>query len=470
MKAARFLKSLSSLLLLNGLVKPLWIFGIDRQVQVALGHETYGRYFAVLALSFVLLFLADAGLSNMLNQRVARGETFAARALLRWKALLTLAYLLALFIVALLTGLREWEVLAYVAAIQVLNSFFVFGRSLVTAHQHFSADAFFSVLDKGLMILFCTPLLYMPSLFGAMNLQRFLQVQCGCTFFALLLVAGFVVRRNLLRSDTASAPAKLLPSLLPFALIILAMSVHYRLDGFLIERLRTDGAEQAGIYATAYRLLDAGNMVGYLAASFLVPFIARHQGEPAMLRTALDTTRHGLLFFGLGVALFAAFQAPWMQQVLYHTGSDFNSDVIRFCLAALPGYLLVHIYGSVLTATARFRDLVTIVFLAAALNLLLNLFLVPRYGALGAAYAALASQTACGLACWARAGAATGEPFGLRQLLPYGGSALLLGGWLFLGKWAMLNVWLILAGAVLLMLLLLATQIETVKTYFLRTR
>ena len=70
-KPKAFLKSLSLLLVLNFAIKPVWIFLIDRQMQNIAGAEAYGSYFAVLNLSIVLSFLSDAGLTNMMNQRIA---------------------------------------------------------------------------------------------------------------------------------------------------------------------------------------------------------------------------------------------------------------------------------------------------------------------------------------------------------------------------------------------------------------
>ena len=57
MKSIQFFKGLSWLIILNLLVKPVWLFFIDRQVQLAVGYEEYGKYFAILNLSYVLFFL-----------------------------------------------------------------------------------------------------------------------------------------------------------------------------------------------------------------------------------------------------------------------------------------------------------------------------------------------------------------------------------------------------------------------------
>ena len=102
---------------------------------------------------------------------------------------------------------------------------------------------------------------------------------------------------------------------LPFTVIILLMSVHGRLDGFLLERIHHHGAYEAGIYASAYRLLDAANMAGYMAASFLVPFIARHQSDRELMLDAITNTKHGLVFFALTLVAFMLIFALWVQQL-----------------------------------------------------------------------------------------------------------------------------------------------------------
>lgn len=126
MKALHFFKSLGYLLLLNLLIKPVWIFGVDRQVQNVVGHETYGQYFALLSLALVFSFFADAGLTQMVNRQVATGERFGAAQLLRIKLGLVFGYFLLVFFFAVLTGIDSWYLLALVTITQALTSFLVF--------------------------------------------------------------------------------------------------------------------------------------------------------------------------------------------------------------------------------------------------------------------------------------------------------------------------------------------------------
>ena len=56
MSHSKFYSSLLLLIVLNAIIKPFWIFGIDRQVQNITGTAEYGTYFSLLNLSIVFGF------------------------------------------------------------------------------------------------------------------------------------------------------------------------------------------------------------------------------------------------------------------------------------------------------------------------------------------------------------------------------------------------------------------------------
>ncbi|MBK8195245.1 MAG: hypothetical protein IPK76_19270 [Lewinellaceae bacterium] len=66
----------------------------------------------------------------------------------------------------------------------------------------------------------------------------------------------------------------------PYALVVLLMFAYTRLDGVLLERLLPGGKTHAEVYAGAYRLLDACNMLGFMFASLLLRVFARLVKDP----------------------------------------------------------------------------------------------------------------------------------------------------------------------------------------------
>jgi len=312
------------------------------------------------------------------------------------------------------------------------------------------------------MIIFCGFLIY-TSYFGKISLLLFLQIQIVCTAVAVIISFLFILRQKLIAIKGSENIGKVIKQVFPFALIVLLMSIHYRLDGFLLERIHSNGAMEAGIYASAYRLLDASNMVGYLASSFLVAFIARNLKVKEVMEDAILNTRHLLMFCSLGIACFVLMYAPWIEGLLYHSNDFYNSQVMQLCLASYPAYCLVHVYGSVLTGAARFKQFLVILFLSVLLNVILNLVLIPGAGALGCGIAALGSQYFCGIATMIVSTRSLGISYNHKSIFIYLLFAVLLLVFFYFGRHTFINVWIILVIATVASFLLLITQLTFFK-------
>lgn len=460
-----FYSSLGLLLLLNVVIKPLWIFAIDRQVQNVVGVETYGAYFSLFNLSIVLSFLADLGFTNFFNRQLAAREKDTSDKpgnFLLLKLFLALLYAGVVFITALFSGIRQWDILVYVVLIQIFSSLFIFFRSIITAHQWFGTDAWLSVTDKGLMILFCGTLLYYPGFSDSMNIDRFLLLQVICLAIAVLAAVSFLLKQKVDFSISKKwlPEKKVFMQVLPFGLTVLFMSAHYRIDAFLLERIHINGAYEAGIYAAAYRLLDAANMGGYLVGSFMLPYIARRWSDKTEISTVVLQCRHLLLMSTVGIITTVVFLAPWIQRILYHHDDVYATEILQWCLPALAGYSLVQVYGTVLTATGRILDFCYINILAVVINVTLNLVLIPSLGAKGCCLAALCSQLFTGIVSMLYVKQKTQITPHFRSLLIYIFTGLLLAGFYYGFKnWPVGNISLIALAIMITIAVILTTRL-----------
>lgn len=448
---SRFYSSLGLLLLLNVVVKPLWIFGIDRQVQNAVGTVTYGTYFSLYNFSVVFSFLLDWGFSSYFNRQLASGHPEVTGRIGHFffiKLMFLFLYASVVTAVAAFSHLGHWDILAGVIAVQALMSLFVFLRGVVTAHQWFRTDAWLSVLDKTLMIFLCGAYLLLPAVFGGMTIQKFLLVQISCTLISIFVALLMLVRNgvSLRISGEGLRLQSIIRDALPFAVTLLLMSVHNRLDGFLLERIHPSGAYEAGLYAAAYRLLDASVVFGYLLASFLLPFIARQWKEKGEIATVIITSRHFLLCLSVTASVTVVALAPWLQSILYHHQTENGYRIMQWCLPALICYSLTSIYGTVLTATGHIRAFAYISAVAVIVNTGLNLWWIPLYGGLGCSWAALISQGLSGVLVTVYARQKLKVGYHLRSVLMYIFIGGILYAWFLTGQWAGINNWYLLAG------------------------
>ena len=171
---------------------------------------------------------------------------------------------------------------------------------------------------------------------------------------------------------------------LPFGLLLIGFAVYYRIDMVMLEWLR--GTREIGLYAAAYRFLDA---IIPLAASIARPFYPRFSGladrDLHGSRELLEKTWKPLLSLILPLAIGICFAAEPLTLSLF--GSEFTGSVAPLQIliwGSLP-LVLIMIPTQALMAADRVWPLVGVYGLSACLNIIGNLLLIPWWGAVGAA-------------------------------------------------------------------------------------
>lgn len=177
---------------------------------------------------------------------------------------------------------------------------------------------------------------------------------------------------------------------LPLFLVSLMQLLIVRLDIILLGALA--GREQAGIYAAASRVADL--VVFALAAANVVvaPIIASlyAKNDLSGLQRMLTALAKGVsLFTGL-IIIVLVLSGQWVLQIF---GAEF---VVAFAPMLILGaaQMMNALLGPVdfvMAMTGHQAQSLRIFFVATALNIALNLLLIPLYGMIGAAVATLAT-------------------------------------------------------------------------------
>lgn len=394
--ARKFFQSLFLLLLLNTVIKPVWIFAIDRKVQLITGTDVYGKYFALFSLTLVFNFLIDFGITVYYNRKAAADndylqDNFTRAAAL--KLLLSVLYGVVLLLICFATRWDDWRMPGWLILNQIMLSFLLFFRANITSLHEYTADAFFSVLDKLLVVIGCAVYLYLPSVAGPIDIYKFIYLQVAgasvaaiCAFLFVYFKAGMIWRL-----PKGIFHLGYLKETIPYAVAIFLMAAHSRLDAFLLERMHSNGAYEAGVYAKAFRLLDAANMAGYLTAGFMLPYLSKHLQDPG-IKQFITRVLNILMLLAIFISSVSIVFPEWIDQLLYHQADAYTSLVISLCIPVIVFYYWVHVFGSILTASGLVKQFAIITSFFVVLNFALNLFFVSRFGAQGCAIIALGSQ------------------------------------------------------------------------------
>ncbi|MBP7407765.1 MAG: polysaccharide biosynthesis C-terminal domain-containing protein [Flavobacteriales bacterium] len=394
-----FLTNLALVLVLNLLVKPFYILGIDAGVQQAVGAEVYGGYAALLSLSFLLNIVLDLGLTNYNTRHIAQhtqlmGKYVGGVAAVRGG--LMLAYIALTVVSGFVLGYRgeDLSMLGWLVVNQALVATILYLRSNIAGAQRYKQDSLLSVLDRVLLIGVVGWLLWGRATGAPFEIMWFVQAQTAA-YAVTLIIALVMVLRLSGRVQVAWKPAfswVVMKRSFPFALLILLMTFYYRIDTLMLERMLPDGKEQAGIYYQGFRFFEALNMLGFLVAGLLLPMFSR------MLKDRVDVSPLASLSFRLvlagaiAAAVFGSLHSAEVLGLLYTEHVDRSAPVFALLVWCFTAVCTTYVFGSLLTAGGDLRALNWMAAGGALLNITLNLFFIPRWQVEGAAWAGLITQ------------------------------------------------------------------------------
>ncbi|MDD3875964.1 MAG: polysaccharide biosynthesis C-terminal domain-containing protein [Bacteroidales bacterium] len=395
----RFITNISLLIFLNLLVKPLWILGIDRTVQNIVGAEVYGFYFSLLNVSFLFNIFLDLGVTNFNNRNIAQyshllNKHFSGIVVLKFALSFVYTTIILLFAWLVDYNLKQIGLLLILCMNQFLASFILYLRSNITGLQLYKTDSILSVLDRVLMLIICSVLIWGNITNTPFKIEWFIYAQSFSYAITLIIAAVVVMKKAKFKRFSWNIPFYLviLKKSAPYALLILLMFFYYRLDGIMIERLLPQGAFEAGIYAAGFRLLDAAAMTAYLFPVILLPtfskMIKEHERINALFKLSLSVILTGALTLGI----ISYFYKLEIMSMLYHNDTKLSAPVFGVLMLCFPAIAAGNIFSTLLTANGSLKHLNIYAFCGMVINIILNLILIPKFKALGSAYASLFTQ------------------------------------------------------------------------------
>jgi O-antigen/teichoic acid export membrane protein len=395
----KFITNLSLLLLLNILIKPFWILGIDRAVQNVVPSGDYGLYYAIFNFSFLFNIFLDFGITNYNNKNIAQNNHLLQKHL---SIILVLRLILGLLyiIITLLIGIiidYSWlqiRLLLVLGFNQFLISFILYLRSNISGLHLFKTDSVISVLDRLIMIFICAALLWGNITDKPFQITWYVFAQTFAYLITILITLVIVVDKAKINKVKWNRVFSLfiLKKSYPYAILVLLMTFYNRIDSVMLERLLPDGAQQASIYASAYRLLDAGNMIAFLFAGLLLPMFAKMIKLKHRVDELVKLAFSILMIISITTASVSYFFSNEIMELMYKEHITESALVFQFLMICFVFVSSTYVFGTLLTANGNLKQLNMMAACGMVLNISLNLLLIPIYKASGAAFASLVTQ------------------------------------------------------------------------------
>lgn len=394
-----FVTNLALVLVLNLLIKPFWIFGIDLSVQNLVGTSEYGLYASLFNFSIILNILLDFGITNFNNKNIAQHNHLLAKYfsnIFVLKSLLGLVYAVVCISVAMASNyeLKHFHILLFLIFNQFILSFILYLRSNIAGLQMFKTDSLISVTDRLVMMILCGILLITPYTHDNFKIEWFVYSQTVGYLFSFFLCLAIVIKkagRLRLNFDKAFLLIILKQSY-PFALLTLLMSLYTRIDMVMLERMLPDGANQAGIYAQAFRILDSVSMFAYLFATLLLPMFARMIRKKESLAEMVQLSASLLVVPSIIFACVTAYYSNEILSLLCKNHPTESAAVYSILILGFVPIATTYIFGTLLTANGSLKALNIMACVGVTLNIGLNFLFIPFWQAKGTAISSLTTQ------------------------------------------------------------------------------
>ena len=355
--------------------------------------DELGKFSFALLLGGVFETLMDFGLHQVTIRAVARDPSRAS-ALLRHALAIKMIWASAALAILVVTAnvLRPQADVRFacylIGGSLVFRSYMLTIRGVLQGLEHFGWDAVVVLADRLLLLGCGLWALWMGT--GLRGLAIAFVVARGT---ALAIAAGVTELRLGgvgFRYD-AEVWRDLHRTALPLGFFLVVLNLYSYVDGVMLGYLRTDA--ETGLYAVAYRIYE-GFTYGALALSaVLTPRLS------ALFVT--DRAQHRQLAVGgvvgasaLGAAIAAVGFAVATPLLAFLFGAQYGAatPAFRILCVGLPVVFGIWILHAVAISVDRERLLLQTGLIGLAVNVGLNLYVIPHYGPRGAAFATVVGE------------------------------------------------------------------------------
>lgn len=359
-----------------------------------LGDEHFGKFSFAFALVSILEFFADFGLKELLIREIAREKT-AVKTFIGNS--LTLKIFLSILTIILIAGVTfslpigtDVRVIIYILTLSmVLKSFKFIFRSLLIAYERFDLEAYLVLFERLCLLIFGGGSLLMG--YNIVFFSSMFMLTNGLS----LIVAIFLIRKKIEKEITLSFDLTLMNQLLkkaiPFGLSTAGFMLYFRVDSLMLAFLRNDA--EVGWYNASCRIVEGMIVIPTTLYYVLFPRLSiLHEKSKRDIEQLVGRAFKFLISLSLpitGVGII--FSRPIIMMIY---GEAYINSILALQILLVGvtfmflWLILVVILNSTNHAVLPFNGGV----LATTINIGINIFLIPRYGYIGASISVVTSN------------------------------------------------------------------------------
>ena len=181
----------------------------------------------------------------------------------------------------------------------------------------------------------------------------------------------------------------------PIAVSTLAVGVYHRIDQVMLHKMVND--QVLGNYVAAVRLTEFINLLPIAVMTSLFPILSQTAKDEERFRHYLQLSFRALMFISFGMCIVMMLYSKPIVHLLYGANFAASGPLLAVLIwSEVPVFFgVVMSNGLVAKNLQNYLPLSTVI--GALINVALNLYLIPRWGSMGSAWATNISYTLAGI-------------------------------------------------------------------------
>lgn len=358
-----------------------------------LGIDRFGVFSYILALVGVFQLIADFGLTNIIVREISRDKSKAQHVIGSAKRLAWIFSLLTLAIIACLGYLfshsKDELTATILMGVAVLSTFHsVIYGSVCRAFEEMGFNALGNVAHKILLFAFVVIAIQLDGgLVGVAIAHVIVNWAQWMFFYILVRVRYFQGRCRVKWNDCLYLLREAFP--VGAAMVLRRATLH--LDTLLLTAFSTTSS--VGLFNAAYKIVQMVDMIPFTLAIPLYPPLSRLAAESQeKMFAALNNALRFFLLLAVPIASWLFFCAPrvtfWTFGAAYADAAEVLEILAVAVVFLFPTSLFIFSFSSL----GKQKLYSVSVAICLGTNLLLDLILIPSFGAVGAAMGTLAAE------------------------------------------------------------------------------
>ena len=357
-----------------------------------LGADSFGKWSFALALAALFAILANFGLPTLTVRDIAvdRGHTRSyVGNMVVLKVLLGLATLAIIGVLGAVLGSGRDEIgLIYLLGVfVVVASYGELFDAVFRGHDRMEFEAYAKLLLAGCLLVLGGTLVWKSAPLLSFGVAYIVAAAFSAAFGLVLLFrrfGGFSLGIDL---DFWKATLR---AAFPIMLATIAFIAYFRIDLVMLSQMKGD--LETGLYSAAYNFVLPAVYLPVLLVTALYPTLSRQAGDISAFRQSYVRATGMLLVYGMVVA--AALVGTRQIVYLWLFGGEYQDSVtlIPIFVGTMALFILAHLNYFVLYAKRREGVVLAVTVASLAVNVALNIALIPKFGMHGAAVSTVATQ------------------------------------------------------------------------------